>query len=62
MKVCSACQTKMMKVISFEKGKGEKFYICPKCYGETKHVKVDKTDMDFREVLGIKCNKGCKKQ
>ena len=41
----------MQPVMSFSKDKREKFNKCPKCYGETKHVKLRDDELTFGEVL-----------
>ena len=51
MTICKDCNTTMQPVMSFSKDKREKFNKCPKCYGETKHVKLRDNELDFGEVL-----------
>ncbi len=51
MQICKNCCIPMVGIISFSKDKHEKFYRCPKCYGETKHQKIKDDDLNFREVL-----------
>ena len=51
MQFCRDCSTKMVGVLSFSKDKHEKFCRCPKCYGETKHRKLDDKELNFGEVL-----------
>ena len=41
----------MVGVMSFLKDKHEKFDRCPKCFGETKHVKLRDDKLTFGEVL-----------
>ena len=41
----------MKGVVSFSKDKHEKFDRCPKCFGETKHVKLRDDELDFGELL-----------
>ena len=41
----------MVGVMSFLKDKREKFDRCPKCFGETKHRKLQDEELDFGEVL-----------
>lgn len=48
----------MMSVMSFSKDKHEKFTRCPKCYGETKHVKINDDELSFGEVLHREIKKG----
>ena len=51
MTICKDCNTPMQPVMSFSKDKREKFKKCPKCYGETKHVKLRDDELTFGEVL-----------
>ena len=41
----------MIGAMSFSKDKHEKFMMCPKCRGETKHQKLRDDDLNFGEVL-----------
>ena len=41
----------MQPVMSFSKDKHEKFCMCPRCRGETKHQKLRDDEQDFGEVL-----------
>ena len=51
MTICKDCNTPMHPVMSFSKDKHEKFNKCPKCHGETKHVKLRDDELTFGEVL-----------
>lgn len=51
MTFCKICNTPMISVMSFSKDKHEKFCQCPKCRGETKHMKINESELDFKEVL-----------
>ena len=51
MIICKDCNTPMQPVMSFSKNKHEKFNKCPRCYGETKHVKLRDDELTFGEVL-----------
>ena len=51
MVICRTCNIPMRPVMSFSKDKHEKFNKCPKCYGETKHVKLRDDELDFGELL-----------
>ena len=51
MTICKDCNTPMQPVMSFLKYKHEKFDRCPKCFGETKHVKLRDDELDFGELL-----------
>ena len=57
MTICRDCNIPMQPVMSFSKGKNEKFCRCPKCYEETKHKKLRDDELDFREVLHKEINK-----
>lgn len=48
---CKNCVIPMFGVMSFSKDKHEKFMMCPKCNGETKHQKLRDDDLKFGEVL-----------
>ena len=41
----------MQSVMEFSKYKHEKFYKCQKCYSQTKHKKLQDSELDFGEVL-----------
>ena len=51
MTICKDCNTPMQPIMSFLKDKHEKFGRCPKCFGETKHVKLRDDELTFGEVL-----------
>ena len=51
MQLCKDCYVPMIGVMSFSKDKHEKFYRCPKCFGETKHRKLRDDELDFGGVL-----------
>lgn len=51
MQLCKNCWIPMVSVMSFSKDKHEKFCRCPKCLGETKHTKINDSELDFGEVL-----------
>ena len=51
MTVCKDCYVPMIGVMSFTKDKRDKFCRCPKCFGETKHVKLRDDELTFGEVL-----------
>ena len=51
MTICKDCNTPMHPVMSFSKDKHEKFNKCPRCYEETKHVKLRDDELDFGELL-----------
>ena len=51
MTICKDCNTPMQPVMSFSKYKHEKFNRCPKCFGETKHVKLRDDELTFGEIL-----------
>lgn len=51
MQLCRNCWTPMVGVMSFSKDKHEKYCRCPKCLSETKHTKINDSELDFGEVL-----------
>lgn len=51
MTFCRDCNALMQPVMSFSKDKHEKFMMCPKCRGETKHQRLRDDDLNFGEVL-----------
>ena len=51
MIICKDCYIPIVGVMSFSKDKHEKFGRCPKCFGETKHVKLRDDELTFVEVL-----------
>jgi len=40
MTICRTCNVPMTEVRRFTSERNEKFQRCPKCYGETKHLKI----------------------
>ena len=57
MTICKDCNTPMQPVMSFLKYKHEKFDRCPKCFGETKHRKINDNELMFGEVLDKEIHK-----
>ena len=51
MTICRDCSIPMQPVMSFSKYKQEKYNKCPRCYGETKHVKLSDDELTFGEIL-----------
>lgn len=51
MQICRDCGVPMVGVMSFSKDKHEKFCRCPRCRGETKHIPIRESELDFGEVL-----------
>ena len=51
MMICKTCNIQMQSVMEFSKDKHEKFCRCQKCYSETKHKKLQDSELDFGEVL-----------
>ena len=47
----------MKGVVSFSKDRHEKFNKCPKCHGETKHVKLCDDELTFGEVFSKELKK-----
>lgn len=57
MNFCSFCNAPMVKVVSFSKDKHEKFCRCPKCFSETKHMKIKDEELNFGEILHKEMNR-----
>lgn len=57
MQICKNCCIPMVGVMSFSEDKHEKFYRCPKCFGETKHNLLRNDEMDYGEILHKKIHK-----
>ena len=57
MIICKDCYVPMIVVMSFSKDKREKFDRCPKCFGETKHRKLQDEELNFGEVLDKEIHK-----
>ena len=57
MTICKDCYIPMQPVMSFSKDKHEKFGRCLKCFGETKHRKINDNELMFREVLDKEIHK-----
>ena len=57
MMICKDCYVLMIGVMSFSKDKHEKFCRCPKCFGETKHRKINDNELVFGEVLSRELHK-----
>ena len=57
MIICKDCNTPMQPIMSFSKDKQEKYNKCPRCYGETKHRKINDNELMFREVLDKEIHK-----
>ena len=55
--ICRDCNVLMQNIMSFSSDKHEKFYMRPKCFGETKHTKIKDDDLDFGEVLHNEMNR-----
>lgn len=51
MIICQNCGIPMVRTVSFEKEVKEKFFRCPHCYVETKHVKIKDSDLCFGEKV-----------
>ena len=57
MQLCKDCYIPMVGVMSFSQDTHEKFCRCPKCFGETKHKKLQDEELDFGEVLSRELHK-----
>ena len=51
MVVCKNCYIPMVNVMSFSSGKHERFCRCPKCKAETRHTRLDDSELNFGEYL-----------
>ena len=51
MQFCKDCNIRMKGVMLFSSDKHEKYNKCPRCYGETKHVKLRDDELTFGELL-----------
>ena len=58
MQYCMNCGNIMMGVMSFSKGKHERFCRCPKCCSETRHIKINDNELGFGEILHREIKKG----
>lgn len=61
MVICKDCGIPMVGVMSFSKDKREKFCQCPKCRGETKHILIYESELNFGEVLNKEIQKSKRK-
>lgn len=59
--ICKDCGIQMIGVMSFSKDKREKFCQCPKCRGETKHIPIYESELNFREALRKEIQKSKRK-
>ena len=51
MIICRTCSIPMHPIMSFSKDRYEKFNRCSKCFGDTKHRKINDNEFTFGEVL-----------
>lgn len=51
MTLCKNCYIPMVGVMSFSKDRHERFCRCLKCRGETKHIQINDSELNFGEVL-----------
>ncbi len=51
MVICKKCFVPMMGHMFFQKKKHEKYWKCPECKRETKHLKIRDFNLDYKEVL-----------
>lgn len=58
MIICKNCYIPMIGVMSFSKDKHEKFCRCPKRGAETRHTKLDDSELNFGEYLHREIKKG----
>lgn len=57
MQICRDCYIPMVGVMSFSKERNEKFSRCPRCYGESRHQRINDNELDFGEVLNREFNR-----
>ena len=57
MTICRDCNVLMKSVMSFSKDKHKKFDGYPKCFGGTKHRKINDNELMFGEVLDKEIHK-----
>lgn len=57
MTICRTCNVPMTEVRRFTSERNEKFQRCPKCHGETKHLKIFERELYIDNYLH---NKGAK--
>lgn len=57
MVICKNCYIAMIGVMSFSSDKHERFCRCPKCYSETRHIKINEGELSFGEYLHIELDK-----
>ena len=55
--LCRDCYIPMSTVFSFSSDNHEKFHRCPKCFGETKHMRIKDEELDFGELLHKEMNR-----
>lgn len=58
MVICRNCNIPMQNVMSFSHSKNERFNKCPKCYSESKHIKINENELNFGEYLHREITKG----
>ena len=54
---CRDCNIPMQPVMSFSKDRHEKYNKCPKCHGETRHIKLRDDELTFGEVFNKELHK-----
>lgn len=57
MIVCQDCYVPMVSVMTFSKNKHERFCRCPMCMTETKHIRLNDSELNFGECLHSELNK-----
>nr|DAD94395.1 MAG TPA: TFIIB Transcription factor zinc-finger [Siphoviridae sp. cttFh17]DAW05624.1 MAG TPA: TFIIB Transcription factor zinc-finger [Caudoviricetes sp.] len=58
MTICRTCNIPMVEVRRFTPERNEKFQRCPKCFCETKHLKILERELYLEDYLH---NKGAKR-
>lgn len=62
MILCKDCGIPMVSVMHFGRENNQKYNQCPKCKQETKHVKLQDSELVFREILNKQLNKQLNKK
>ena len=60
MVICKNCLIPMVEIMSFQPGernRHDRYFRCPKCYRETKHIKVMNSELSFGEYMNKELRK-----
>lgn len=64
MYMCDNCYIPMVSIISFQpngNGRHDRYCKCPKCCRETKHIKVNNSELSFGEYMSKEIQKAGRK-